>query len=348
VEPALQHATRQKEGSRFVGDGEFRGENEPYGALLTYSLNLPGLPHPREEKERERKEKEREAARKPVIPESGVPPEDIPKEPEAKPAPDPKPPEDDKEPQVDFEVTDASGKVIRKFKGPAKLGVNRTSWDLRRDAFKRPKVPGEEENEFQQRTGPEVLAGTYTITLKFRGNEAKQPVTIVPDARDSYTADARQAKNDALVRAGKLQETATEAINRINKTRAEIDAVLARAKKDDEPPSSSEKKEPDPLTKSGGDLKKKLDAMEKRLWVPPKTKGIVAETDVWSKISYPLGSMQSSWDAPTPSQLAYLTYAEEALRAVIADFNKLYAEDVARFREAASKVSLNEPELTIP
>ena len=348
VEPALQHATRQKEGSRFVGDGEFRGENEPYGALLTYSLNLPGLPHPREEKERERKEKEREAARKPVIPESGVPPEDIPKEPEAKPTPDPKPPEDDKEPQVDFEVADASGKVIRKFKGPAKLGVNRTSWDLRRDAFKRPKVPGEEENEFQPRTGPEVLAGTYTITLKFRGNEAKQTVTVVPDARDSYTADARQAKNDALVRAGKLQETATEAINRINKTRAEIDAVLAKAKKDDEPPSSSEKKEPDPLTKSGGDLKKKLDAMEKRLWVPPKTKGIVAETDVWSKISYPLGSMQSSWDAPTPSQLAYLTYAEEALRAVIADFNKLYAEDVARFREAAAKVAASEDPLTVP
>src|SRR5688500_20099635 len=33
---------------------------------ISYSLNLPGLPHPTEEKERERKEQEREAARKEI------------------------------------------------------------------------------------------------------------------------------------------------------------------------------------------------------------------------------------------------------------------------------------------
>jgi hypothetical protein len=38
------HAVRQKEGSRFLGEAEFRGENEPYGALLTYSLNFSGIP----------------------------------------------------------------------------------------------------------------------------------------------------------------------------------------------------------------------------------------------------------------------------------------------------------------
>ncbi|MEA2491801.1 MAG: hypothetical protein QOH21_3593, partial [Acidobacteriota bacterium] len=73
VPDAQQYTTRQKEGSRFTGDAEFRGENEPYGALLTYSLNAAGLPHPTEAKERERREKEREALRKPRIGESGVP-----------------------------------------------------------------------------------------------------------------------------------------------------------------------------------------------------------------------------------------------------------------------------------
>jgi hypothetical protein len=276
---------------------------------------------------------------------------DIPKEPEAselkkdEKAAD-KPKTDDKEPQVDIEVADASGKVIRKFKGPAKLGVNRASWELVGDALKRPKIPGEEENEFRPRSGPEVPAGTYTVTIKFRGNEAKQTVNVVPDPRSTYTAEARQAKYDAILRAGRLQETATAAIERIMKTRADVDAALAKAKKDEEPTSAS--KEPDPLTKSGTALKTKLDQMEKRLWVPPKTKGIVAETDVWSKISYPLYSLQSSWDAPTPSQLAYLARAESALRAVIADYNKLFAEDVARFREEAAKLPTTEPELTVP
>ncbi|NIR43644.1 MAG: hypothetical protein GWN99_06795, partial [Gemmatimonadetes bacterium] len=35
--------------------------NRPYGALITFSLNVEGLPHPSEEIERQRKAAEREA-----------------------------------------------------------------------------------------------------------------------------------------------------------------------------------------------------------------------------------------------------------------------------------------------
>ncbi|HYC92925.1 MAG TPA: hypothetical protein VEO54_27215 [Thermoanaerobaculia bacterium] len=332
VPDAQAYTTRQKEGGRFLGDGEFRGENEPYGALLTYSLNLPGLPHPVDEKERERKQKERDAAVKALVTETGEPVVDVPKEPEASVAAKPSEPparDPDKAPEVDIEVSDASGTVIRKFKGPAKLGVNRTSWELRRDAFKRPVVPGEEPNEFRPRTGPEVLPGTYTVTIKFRGNEAKQSVRVLPDPRENLTPEVRQAKFDALMRAGKLTETITTAIERIQKTRADIDSVSSKLKK----PDDAADKTPDPLVKSGTALKRRLDEMEKRLWVPPKTKGIPAETDVLGKIQYPLQAMQSSWDAPTPAQLAYLERAEAQLRTVLADFNKLFAEDVAKYRQ---------------
>ena len=332
VPEAQEYTTRQKEGSRFLGDAEFRGENEPYGALLTYSLNMSGLPLPIEEKERARKEKEREAARTAIVTETGVPQvtEDVPKEPakisQATPAKSP----DDKAPEVDIEVADASGKTIRKFKGPAKLGVNRTAWDLKRDAFKRPKNPDEEANEFRPRSGPEVPPGTYTVTIKFRDQEAKQTVHVVADPREPFTDAQRQAKYDAILRAGTLQERTTEAIDRIQKTRADIDTVVAKLKKEDE-------KEPSAIAKSGTALKTKLDALEKRLWTPPNTKGIVAETDVMSKLGYPLNALQSSWDAPTPSQLDYLARAEALLAEVIADSNKLFADDVAKFREAVRK-----------
>jgi hypothetical protein len=327
VPDAQAYTTRQKEGSRFVGDGEFRGENEPYGALLTYSLNVPGIPHPLDEKERERKQKERDAAPKSLVTDTGEPVVDVPKDvekPSPVPAGDP-----DKGPEVDIEVTDASGTVIRKFKGPAKLGVNRTSWDLRRDAFKRAPVPGEEPSEFRTRTGPEILPGIYTVTIKFRDSEAKQSVTVLADPRSNVTSEQRQAKFDAVMRAGKLTETITSAIERIQKTRADIESVSSKLKKDED----AADKTPDPLVKSGGELKKRLDEMEKRLWVPPKTKGIVADMDVLSKIQYPLQSLQSSWDAPTPAQLAYLERAEAQLKTVLADFNKLFAEDVAKYRE---------------
>ena len=328
VPNAQAYTTLQKKGSRFLGDAEFRGENEPYGALLTYSLNFPGLPHPTEEKERERRAKERGAARTPRISESGVP-QDMPKEPPAEPKGTAKK-DDDKSPEVDIEVADATGKVIRKFKGPAKLGVNRTSWGLQRDAFKRPKTGEETPEALRNRTGPEVPPGDYTITIKFRDTEAKQSVHVLADPRETISAEARQAKYDALLRAGRLQESATDAIDRIQKARADIGTVASKLKKDDE-------KEPDPLVKSGKELEDKLNKLERKLWVPPKTKGIVAETDALAKIGYPMSSLESSWDAPTVAQLTYLARAENLLNEVLAELTKLFDEDVAKYREEVTK-----------
>ena len=230
-------------------------------------------------------------------------------------------------------MSDSTGTVIRRFKGPASLGVNRTSWGLQRDAFKRPPAADAAADEARA-PGIDVPPGMYTIAVKFRGQEASHTVRVLPDPRERYTAEQRQSKYETLLRAGRLQETATAAIERIQKTRADIDAIAAKLKKDE--PGA----EPDPLVKAGNTLKEKLDLMERRLWTPPKTKGIVAETDAWSKIQYPQYGLQSSWDEATPAQLSYLERAETDLRAVLVDFNKLFAEDVARYREEVRKGNL--------
>lgn len=345
VPDAQGYTTLQKTGSRFTGDAEFRGENEPYGALITYSLNMPGLSHPVDVKERARKEAERATALKALVSETGVPPaekvEDVPKGPEAPPKPADTTKKDDKSTEVDIEVSDATGTVIRRFKGPANLGVNRAAWGLVRDAFKQPANPDAPPSETRE-PGIEVPPGTYTIKLKFRGNEATQSVKVLADPRETYTAAQRQSKYEAVLRAGRAQETATAAIERIHRTRADIDAIAAKLKKDE--PGA----EPDPLVKSGNELKEKLDKMEKRLWSPPKTKGITADTDVWSRLQYPLYALQSSWDEATPAQMAYLERVESDLRAVLVDFNKLFAEDVAKYRASVKMPEEKPIELTEP
>lgn len=327
IADAQQFRRRQHKGPRFVADGEFRGPNRQYGAIVNYSLNLPGLPLQTDEKERERKQKERDAAARPRIADTGVPEEarDIAKEPEAA-------KEDDrKEPRVDFTVTDPQGKVIRKFKGPARLGVNRASWDLTRDAFKSPPSPDDDDEE-RVRRGPEVVPGMYTITMKFRGNEARQSVHVLPDPRQEVTVADRLAKWNAILRAGQLQESVTDAIMRIQKTRTDIEAVTTKVKKSD-----ADSSKPDPITASAKALKQKLDAMERRLWNPPPSKGLEPPTAVMSYVGRALQALQSSFDAPTEAQMAWLARAEAAYRAVLPDYNKLFAEDVATFREAVRK-----------
>ncbi|MGH9814403.1 MAG: WD40/YVTN/BNR-like repeat-containing protein, partial [Candidatus Acidiferrales bacterium] len=157
IPAAQQYMVKQTGASRFPGQGEYRGENREYGTLLTYSLNFDDLPLPNEEKERERKEKERQAQREKQRAAGEIPEEEK---------------RDEKKPQVDIEIADASGKVIRKLKGPAVRGVNRAVWNLRRDEFKEPRRDDEPPSFFQPGY-LEMLPGTYGITVKYKDKEAK-------------------------------------------------------------------------------------------------------------------------------------------------------------------------------
>lgn len=343
VPNAVQHQVAQTGSSRFAGAGEFRGETRPYGAVLTYSLNMPGLPHPDEEKERERKEKERaEKAGKPAAPEAA-----------SKTLVSDEPPEETEEarpgrrgakkgPEAKIEILDEAGKVIRTFQAPATHGVNRAVWNLRRDPYRR--IPRRNPNPFFEPMGPEVLPGTYRVRVSFKDQKSsEQTVRVVPDPRATPAAEARAANFAALERAGRVQEALADAVERINQTRADIDAVTAklRAREEKDKKEGGEKKEgvaeqpPSPaagLTKSGRELRKKLDEIEKRFWAPEGTQGILPDTHAEARLNYALRAIGSSWDAPTPAQLAYLEQAETESRKVLDDFNKLFAADVAAYR----------------
>jgi photosystem II stability/assembly factor-like uncharacterized protein len=347
IADAQQHAFAPEDGGFGLGSGEFRGENRPYGALLTYSLNAPDLPLPDDERERERKEAERAAKRK--------------EEAEAKPEKDPKTaremkaqegaPEakekektegedkedDEKKPEVEIRVADASGKTVRTFTAPAMRGVNRTAWNLTRDGFK--PFPNEEGEENEHPQGAELPPGTYTVTVKFRDHEAKQTVRILPDPRFQNTPEDWARREDAIRRADALVNTVSEAVERVRDTRGDVATIAARiaeARKEAEkkdPAQKAGKKEPDPLSKAAGKLQEGLTALEKRLWVPFDTVGIVADKDVVSRVFYPYSYVLSSWAPPSPTHLEYLRQAEAEVAAVLADFNRFFETDVAAFRQ---------------
>jgi len=86
--------------------------------------------------------------------------------------------------------------------------------------------------------------------------------------------------------------------------------------------------------------------VEKRLWRPPDAKGLTAPTDAWSKVSYALRAVGSSWEAPTPANLDYLRQAEALAEKVLADNDQLFATKVADFRQqvAAAGIALLPPQ----
>ena len=351
VADAVQHTSAQTGSSRFPGQGEFHGESRPYGAIVTYSLNLPGLPHPDEEKERQHKAEERAEARrkpKPAEPEEGAPPERTAAEAEA--AREQQEEQEDgrgrpgEGPEVEIRVTDAAGKLIRTFKGPAKLGVNRAVWDLRQDAFKE---PPREEPSWWDSGGPEVLPGTYEVTVRFRGEETKGSVRVLPDPRIQVADEARRANHAALMEAGRLQERVATAVERVHRTRADVATLLERAKKEQEEarrtgeePSAAAKQAAKDLATTGRKLQERLTAIEKKLWQAPDTKGIVASDDALSAIQYASGAISSTWQEPTPAMRSYLNEAERRVGVALAELDEVMAGDVAAFRAKVKETEL--------
>ncbi|MBV8199644.1 MAG: hypothetical protein JOZ15_03375 [Acidobacteria bacterium] len=283
IAAAQQHWQRFTSSGFGQGAGHFQGENRPYGALVTFSLSGPDLPLADEQRERERKERDHTAAaaRAAAAKEGEEKGEEkagqlaaraaqapvektakgekaegeqaekgekaakkaeeekaAGKEAGGKPGPEP--------PKAQIEVADASGKTIRHFKAPVKLGINRVAWGLERDDWKEPPPgPGQPPPQ-EDPAGPEVPPGSYTVIVKFRGHEAKATVEVLADPRSHNSAADWQQRWAAISRGGALQEAAAEAIARIGRIRADVDAAAAKAKQaaEDKKKAAGEDRQP--------------------------------------------------------------------------------------------------------
>jgi hypothetical protein len=230
------------------------------------------------------------------------------------------------------------------------------AWDLRRDPFRRP--PSDEEEPFWQRGGAEVPPGTYTVTVRYGGEEASGELAVLPDSRSGVPQADRQAsyqaKHDAVLETGRLQERLSRALERLIETRQDLARIRAKAQAEQAEWKKAGEEGDEPhadLLKAAGKLAKGLDELEKALWIPEGTKGIVADETPWSKVSYARRALGSSWDAPTPSQLRYLEVARQAVEEATAKAERFVADDVGGFKaqvEAAGIQLFTAPPSTAP
>ncbi|HTQ79732.1 MAG TPA: hypothetical protein VMM92_07025, partial [Thermoanaerobaculia bacterium] len=353
---AEQHWLAAPAGGFGPGLSTFNGENRPAGAILTFSANAPELPLPDPEKERERKERERTAARQAAERQAAAPEARVPEVGQAeKAAAKPATPATEEAgrskepPQAEIRIADASGKVIRTFKAPLKLGINRVVWGFERDAWKLP-PPGPGEVRGENPGGPPVPPGTYTLTVAYGGHEAKGTVQVLPDRRSHNSAADWQARWAAITRAGELQELAVTALERITRARTDVDAVVAkvqqrreearRAQSQTAAGATVKPEEPPPLVAAADRLKKGLAELEKRLWLSPDTKGLLDDNTVFGKIGYVSQALATSMAPPTPSQLDYLRQAGEAVDGYLTDLNHFFGAEVAAFRNSAAAEKL--------
>ena len=335
--PSYQHPVRAMDGYHFPADAMFRGDTKQYGALLTYSINVPP-----------------ESLRTPTMP--GMPDvaggggeSESARETQAQvpefvaamfgggPAGSGGGRRDTL--RVRIEISDATGKLIRRMDGPAKKGINRATWNLRMDGPRMPRLGGTQRSEggggFSGGQGSEVLPGKYTVRVRAGRHEASGTVEVLTDPRSKVLMADRQQNFELRQKLAQRMEVAAEAVDRITRTKRTIDAMMEQARSRPFPGMME-------FRKLADSVKKKLtDVQDMFIEEPNRIQGLTRNPNtVASKLMGASQGLASSWDAPSSMNQTNLRQTETVLDAALKEFNKVFSEDVAVFKQKVEAAKL--------
>lgn len=264
VPDAVLAVYKQPAGSHFAAEAEFSGENRPYGALITFSLNYDTTAATAVNSEEEKNEAEAKKAAKPD--------------------------------SVTIEILNAANEVIRAFKAPAKNGINRTAWDLSRKGKRFPETPKPPKNA-PEPAGPAVLPGDYKLRLTHRGQTDSASVKVMFDPRLQIAEAQLQRGEELMARLGKSIDLATEAADRIREAQKSIDLVSGQLKEREDDAAKSLKEESKAVRDSLKTMLEKI--VEKEIQGIYRDPGLVN-----SKLERANYYLQSGWEISGEAELA--------------------------------------------
>ncbi|NJB87093.1 photosystem II stability/assembly factor-like uncharacterized protein [Lewinella marina] len=260
--------TRSYQGTRFYAQGQFQGEDRPGGAMLTYWVRPGG---PGEMVDPDSVDVSQLTRFSIIDPEIK---EDIPgretgslrkafanPDDEVDPIPAPKE-------KVKIQVIDVqTGDTIRTYTEKPRWGMNRTSWNLRRDGVETPSRR-ERKEDADALNGISVTPGTYRILMTYGDHTGETLVTLHADPRDDYQGSARYAARDRMYAELEAEvNQVTAAWNRLQEARKSLKRVEDAA-------SNAPKAVKDTLADHRKELLKHIDRLEEIVTEPEDLKGI--------------------------------------------------------------------------
>jgi hypothetical protein len=242
---------------------------------------------------------------------------------------------------VTITIASAGGAIVRTLKSPAKAGLNRTNWDLHSERTKEAMIRASPlyedwfhvDEEGQRAPGVGRFAileppGTYTVTLKFGGEQNSQPLVILkdPSSGGSEQEIAAQMETERAIVAD-LDDVATQ-INQLEVVRGQLTGLADISAKDS---TYSDLKE------STRQLTDKLVSVERQLYQMQLTgrgqDGVRWPAQLAEQLFYLASSVGGSDYAPTASQKAVAQVLHARLVKVKAEVEALLKNDVPAFNE---------------
>jgi photosystem II stability/assembly factor-like uncharacterized protein len=325
-------------GKSFQGEAFWTAPNPPFGAVVTYNLK-DGY----RTKRQDRQQRERDAARK--------------NETAPYPTPDQLRAEAEEEaPAIIISVADASGKMVRRFDGPAARGIHRVAWDLRGPAptagpstatrpTSRPSAAnaatagrgdagsggpegGDEEEDmgFRRPTGPLLLPGKYTVTVAKRVDGVVTPLpgsqTFEVVSEGVSAREDRVSLLDFQEKLSKLQKAMTAAEQSATEARTRLDAIVRAI---DATPTLSPK-----LREDARGLEKRLAEITRALRgdTVMRARQEATPASIAERVQSAAGSLRLTTGHPTKTAMENYQIASDELAAEIPKLRRLIETDI--------------------
>ncbi len=220
--------------------------------------------------------------------------------------------------EAEIEVLDPSGEVVRRLRGPAARGMNRTTWDLRETPPEG--LPNAEGGRRFRTQGPEVLPGRYTVRIAMADAVSEAALDVLPDPRIEIPL-AERIEKQAAIRLGLEMTQATQEVRARSGAISEaLDRILDRL-------GDREDEDAEGLRDAAREIESELSIVSEAL-------------EEMNRHRRAVFSMGATRDAPTEADRIALTQMDRSLERAITLINSLLITKVAEFRDASAAANL--------
>ena len=249
---------------------------------------------------------------------------------------------------VKIEVRDAGGGLIATQYGKAQYGVNRFVWNMRYDMptsldFEKPALAGKAPS-FERRGGPEVMPGTYSVSVTADGHTDTASAQVVGDPNHPAALDTQRHSLQLALDARAQVDALNRMLNNISTMQSQLEGYRKSTEAKANSIDASERelaKSQAPLLERGEALGKALGKIKDSVY-EPKVQHAASEDSI-----HQLADLQSSLQrsafgfaalgvqAPSAPVVAMGKELKGRLDAKLAAYNSLLAGDVAAYNQAA-------------
>jgi photosystem II stability/assembly factor-like uncharacterized protein len=248
---------------------------------------------------------------------------------------------------VKIEIRDAAGELLATRYGKSEDGVNRYVWDMTYDKptatdFNPPPLEGKP--AASQLAGPEVLPGTYSVSVTVDGHTETASARVIADPNQQPALAAQKRSLELALEARAQVDAMNRMLNRISAMQSQLGSYLKTVETEAsgiDPSQRDEAKSVAPLLARGKALDKELGHLKDSVYNPNVQHKVPEDslhqlTDLHDALEANAGQLAGlGVQAPTGPLLAIESELTGELNAKLAAYNALLSGDVAAYDQAA-------------